>query len=82
MGDKKYTVVASATLDDINELLPHPIIEDDKQDDQYETLAGYLILKLGRIPNMKDKITFSNYECSILKKNKRSVILVQLTDLI
>jgi CBS domain containing-hemolysin-like protein len=80
-GNKTYTVVASATLDDINELLPHPIIEDEKQDDQYETLAGYLILKLGRIPNMKDKITFSNYECSILKKNKRSVILVQLTDL-
>ncbi|MBF0573143.1 MAG: HlyC/CorC family transporter, partial [Desulfamplus sp.] len=37
-GNKTYTVVASATLDDINELLPHPIIEDEKPDDQYETL--------------------------------------------
>ncbi|MBF0378501.1 MAG: HlyC/CorC family transporter [Desulfamplus sp.] len=81
-GDKTYTVVASATLDDINELLPHPIIEDEKQDDQYETLAGYLIFKLGKIPNVKDKITFSNYEFTILKKNRRSLILVQLTDLI
>ncbi|MBF0413153.1 MAG: HlyC/CorC family transporter [Desulfamplus sp.] len=77
-GEKTYTVAASATLDDINELLPHPIIENGEH---YETLAGYLLLQLGRIPNTKDKITFSGYECSVLKKTKRSVILVKLIDL-
>jgi len=77
-GNKTYTVAASAQLDDINELLPHPI----EKDEQYETLAGCLILKFGRIPNTKDKITFNDYEFSILKKNKRSIILVQLIDLV
>jgi len=77
-GNKTYTVAASAQLDDINELLPHPI----EKDEQYETLAGCLILKFGRIPNTKDKITFNDYEFSILKKNRRSIILVHLIDLV
>ena len=48
-GDKTYTVMAKTTIDDINELLPHPI----EKDEQYDTLAGCLILKFGKIPNFK-----------------------------
>jgi CBS domain containing-hemolysin-like protein len=76
IGEKTYNVLASASLDDINELLPHPI----KKDKQYETLAGYLILKSGKIPAIKEKITIDNYEFSILKRNKSSILLVQLID--
>ena len=75
-GDKSYTVLASASLDDINELLPHPLTVNE----EYETLAGYLILKLGRIPNMNEKISFDDYEFTILKKHKNSIILAQLID--
>ncbi len=75
-GDKNYTVLASASLDDINELLPHPLTMNE----DYETLAGYLILKLGRIPNINEKISFDDYEFTILKKNKNSIILAQLVD--
>ncbi len=77
-GDKTYNVLASTSLDDINELLPHPIAKDD----QYETLAGFLILKFGKIPAVKEKITIEDYEFSILKKHKRSIVLVQLVDLL
>ena len=76
VGEKTYNVLASASLDDINEFLPHPI----KKDKQYETLAGYLIFKLGKIPAMKEKIVIGNYEFSILKRNKSSILLVQLVD--
>jgi len=78
IADKTYNAMASATLDDINELLPHPL----EKDDQYETLAGYLIMKFGKIPYVKEKITVDNYEFSILKKSKRSLVLVQLIDLL
>jgi CBS domain containing-hemolysin-like protein len=71
-------VLASTSLDDINELLPHPIAKDD----QYETLAGFLILKFGKIPAVKEKITIENYEFSIIKKNIRYIVLVQLVDLL
>jgi CBS domain containing-hemolysin-like protein len=76
VGEKTYNVLASASLDDINEFLPHPI----KKDKQYETLAGYLIFKLGKIPAMKEKIVIGTYEFSILKRNKSSILLVQLVD--
>ena len=76
-GDKSYTVLASASLDDINDLLPHPL----SRNEEYETLAGYLILKFGRIPNINEKISFDDYEFTILKKNKNSIGLAQLVDI-
>jgi len=76
-GENSYTVLASASLDDINDLLPHPLTRNE----EYETLAGYLILKFGRIPNINEKISFDDYEFTILKKNKNSIILTQLNDL-
>ena len=76
-GEKSYTVIASASLDDINDLLPHPL----SRGEEYETLAGYLILKFGRIPNINEKISFDDYEFTILKKNKNSIIFAQLVDL-
>lgn len=78
VAEKTYNVLASATPDDINELLPHPI----QKDEQYETLAGYLILKFGKIPVVKEKITVDNYEFTILKKNKSTIVLVQMVDLL
>jgi CBS domain containing-hemolysin-like protein len=78
VAEKTYNVLASATPDDINELLPHPI----QKDEQYETLAGYLILKFGKIPVVKEKITFDNYEFTIVKKNKSTIALVQMVDLV
>jgi CBS domain containing-hemolysin-like protein len=78
VAEKTYNVLASATPDDINELLPHPI----QKDEQYETLAGYLILKFGKIPVVKEKITFDNYEFTIVKKNKSTIALVQMVDLL
>ena len=76
-SEKNYTVVASASLQDINEKLPHPISEDE----HYETLAGIIFSKLGKIPNTNDKIVFDDYEFTILKKIKHSIVLVQLRDL-
>jgi len=76
-GEKTYTVLASASLDDLNDLLPHPLTRNE----EYETLAGYLILKFKKIPNINDKISFDDYEFTILKKNKNSIILTQLNDL-
>jgi len=76
-GAKSYNVLASASLDDIIELLPHPVTRNE----EYETLAGYLILRFGKIPNINEKITYDNYEFTILKKSQNSITLVQLVDL-
>lgn len=76
-GDKVYSVQASATLDDINKYLPHPV----KKDEMYETLAGYLIHHNRRIPNTNEKIISDRYEFTILKRSRSSIVLVKVVDL-
>lgn len=70
---KTYTIVASASLEAINAKLPHPI----EKDEQYETLAGLLLLKFGKIPSANERITIGEYEFTILKKSKNSIVLVK-----
>jgi len=76
-ADDLYSIIATAAISDINNQLPHPI---DKAK-QYDTLAGYLIDKFGRIPNTHDKLESEGYEFAVLKKNKTSIVLVQAKDL-
>ncbi len=78
MGEGLYSVVATSALSDINDELPHPIDKDK----QYDTLAGYLIDKFGRIPNTHDKLVAEDYEFTVLKKNRTSIVLVQMKDLV
>lgn len=77
IGDNTYSVIATAAISDINDELPHPIDKDK----QYDTLAGYLIDKFGRIPNTHDKLEAEDYQFTVVKKNKASIVLVQLKDL-
>ncbi|MFA9289813.1 MAG: hemolysin family protein [Solirubrobacteraceae bacterium] len=75
ISENTYNVLATASIDDINDLLPFSI----EKSDQYETLAGFLILEKGRIPSLREKFIINKYEYSVLKRNKSSIILVQLT---
>jgi CBS domain containing-hemolysin-like protein len=77
-GDKIFLVTASAFLNDINKWLYHPI----KKRGRYDTLAGCLIQKFGRIPNLNDKISFDEYEFTVIKKDKNTIVLVQVRDLL
>lgn len=77
-GENNYTVLASSSLEDVNELLPHPVPE---KREEYETLAGYLIHKYGGIPTAREKIVADNYEFTVTKKSQRAIILVQVLDL-
>jgi len=72
-----FSVLASASLHDINKRLPFPIDEDGA----FETLAGYLISKFGKIPNVEDKIELDHYGFTIVKKIKTSLILVRIDEI-
>ena len=70
----EYIVNALANIQDVNELLPVPLPEGA----EYDTLAGLLIKIFSRIPDLSEKITFENYQFTILKKTKQSILLVKL----
>lgn len=78
VGEKTYHILATSAISDINDGLPHPI----DREKQYDTLAGYLIDKFGKIPLLNDKLTAENYEFIILKKSKTSIISVEAHDMI
>lgn len=78
LGDNAYNVLATASITDINHEIPHPI---DKEK-QYDTLAGYLIDKFGRIPNVLDKLESENYLFTVTNKTRTSIISVEMKDLL
>ena len=77
-AEKTFTARASASLYDINKLIPHPL----QAGEEFTSLAGYLIARFGRIPNTNDKIKSDGYEFTILKKSRNALVLVQLRDLL
>ncbi len=66
---KEYAVNALSNILDVNEFLPEPLPEAD----EYETVAGYISVIFGKIPELSDTIQTKHYEISILKKSKQMV---------
>ncbi|MBL0025243.1 MAG: hemolysin family protein [Saprospiraceae bacterium] len=77
ISDKIYQVIATGSIDDINDHLPYSI---EKVGDA-STLAGVLIYKFGRIPNPNDIIKIEEYEITIIKRIRNTIYLVQLRDI-
>jgi len=75
--DNTFTVLGSASISDINDKLPHDISKES----DYETLAGYLIWKLGRIPAVGEKLKTRHYEFTVLKKQRSTISQVKITSL-
>lgn len=72
-----FKVIATASIHDINKLLPRPVTEDKR----YETLAGLIIAHVGNMPNVNEKIYFDQYECTILKRIGNRIVSVRLRDI-
>ncbi|MCU0391534.1 MAG: hemolysin family protein [Thermoflexibacter sp.] len=72
ISDKEFIINASASIVDINRLLPLPLPENKG----YDTVAGLVLNKLGKIPQIGDKIRIGKHEVSILKKSNLGLELV------
>ncbi len=74
-GDQTFLVMGSASIDDINDKLPAQI----ENLSEYETLAGYLIWKFGKIPAINERLLSDDYEFVIIKKQRSTIQLVKIT---
>ena len=68
IGKNEYTVNARMELDDLNDHLDLQLPKDD-----YETIAGFLLKHMGRIPAEGDRFQFKNVTFIIKKADKRSI---------
>lgn len=71
----EYNIGASITIDDVNELLPIPLPEDD----DYETVGGFILSILGRIPETGENLLYQRYNIEITKSSDRRIEEVKLT---
>ncbi len=74
LSEGLFSVLATQSLDDLNLFLPRPL---HRQDD-YESLAGLLLSRFGRLPNEGEKTTIDEYEATVLTKVGNSIERVQL----
>jgi CBS domain containing-hemolysin-like protein len=73
-SDTEFIVNAQANITDVNEALPIALPENQ----QYETVSGYINFIFGRIPAVNDKRKVDGYEIIILKRNRQSVDTIKL----
>lgn len=74
-GDNTFEVDGSMAIDEVGELLETEFPEGD-----YDTLAGFLIDQLGRIPTADEMATvlFENLELTVLQMDERRIELVRI----
>jgi putative hemolysin len=68
IGEGKYIVNARMEIDDLNDRLNLELPKDD-----YETVAGFLLKSLERIPKIGECFEFGNTTFIIKKADKRSI---------
>ncbi|MBM2813782.1 MAG: hemolysin [Ignavibacteria bacterium] len=75
LGNNEFSVRASASIDDVNDLLP---VELPSGED-YETVGGLIMNLVSRIPEANEVVPIPGYNCKIIKRSKRNLELVKLT---
>ena len=73
IDDKTFVVSGKIEIDHINE-----IYEINIPDGDYETIAGYITTKIGRIPLKGENIKIDNYQFVILHASKIKINLVKM----
>jgi CBS domain containing-hemolysin-like protein len=73
-SETEYIVNATASIGDVNDLLP--IALDESPD--YETISGLVNKIFGGIPAVNEKASFGGYDITIIKRQKHSVEQVKL----
>jgi CBS domain containing-hemolysin-like protein len=74
VGPQKYWINARMEIDHINEILKLGLPKGD-----YETLAGFVLERLGRVPLAGEVFRYNRMLFEVLKSNERSVLEVLVT---
>ena len=74
IGKNKYLVNARMEIDELNDRLKIQLPKDD-----YETVAGFLLKHMERIPRIGERFEFGNLKFIITQADKRSIKEVSIT---
>ena len=71
-----YIINGNVELDALKQRIPQ--LQIDTIDENIYTIAGYLLLKLGRIPQTHEIINMNNWQATILKASLQKVERIEL----
>ncbi|MEQ8790773.1 MAG: hemolysin family protein [Pirellulaceae bacterium] len=74
ISDSVAEVTGRAHLDDVNEKLGLDLPDTD----DYDTMAGYLVARLGRIPNPGEQVILDHARMTILEATRRRIERVRI----
>ncbi len=76
IGENRYIAAGRAEIDELGDRFGIVLPEGD-----YETLAGYLLDRIGSIPTQHEHFAFDGYRFDVLKAEVNRIELVRLTKL-
>lgn len=76
LNDNSWLISGNIEIEDINEAYPEINLPED--DSTYETLAGYIIHEIGRIPKLNEELTVGNFRFIITKSTHTRIEVVKL----
>ena len=74
IAEDKFSILASVELQALNERFN---LDLDEEED-YNTLNGYLSSELGKIPKVNDKVKLEKADFRVIKANKKKALKVEL----
>ena len=75
INDHEAEVVGRVHVEEVNEKLGIDLPEDD----EFDTVSGFLMHQLGRIPRQGESIHWNNLHLTVLEASRRRVELVRVT---
>jgi CBS domain containing-hemolysin-like protein len=75
INPKTFTAFGTTPIFELNRVLPTEIKNEKGEAD---SIAGYIIEYLGRLPAVNEKIRINGYEFTVLKKIKNTIMMVQI----
>ena len=75
--DGVLEILSSITINDVNEFLKEPLSENDL----YETLGGYILNSVGRIPQKGEVINIDKYIFTIIEGDERKIEKIRIKEI-
>jgi len=76
INDETYLVDAKITIEELNEILPEPLPQEEGED--FETLGGLIYHITGSVPNINDQISFYDYDFVIENIDRQRIKKVKV----
>ena len=82
IDDDKFLVKCSMTIADFYEKFNMNIDDIDENDYDSNTLSGWVVEELGKLPVEGDSFTYANLNIKVLKISRRRVLEIEVTKLV